>query len=138
MDPDRFNLKLEIISNNRSLHMKLAFCRTGHFNHKFLHRGWEFQIQIYTAIYTCICVSLVGIHLFFSSVFPICVTQSVYKMENMKYRVLYEYESHRAEETARKIIDVYGDCVAKENTVCFGIKFFVLKISTSRRAGDLR
>ena len=42
--------------------MELVLCRTGHFNHKFLLVGQLFQIQIYTAIYTCICVSLAAIH----------------------------------------------------------------------------
>jgi hypothetical protein len=74
--PNAWSLFLQHLFNTRSLHMKLAFCRTAHYNHKFLLLGWEFQIQIYTAIYTCISVSLAGIHLFlFSSVFLICVTQ---------------------------------------------------------------
>ena len=51
-----------------SLHMKLAFCRTGHFNHKFLLFCYEFQIQICTAIYTC-CGFLTFIHLFFFFLF---------------------------------------------------------------------
>jgi hypothetical protein len=101
--------------------MKLAFCRKGHFNHQFLLLGWEFQIQIYTATYKCICVSLAGIHLFFFFCFSY-LRHSVYKMENLKYRVFYEYEFHRgttAAEIARRVNDVYGSCVAKENTVSF-------------------
>ncbi|CAG9130688.1 unnamed protein product [Plutella xylostella] len=48
-------------------------------------------------------------------------------MENLKYRVIYEYEFHRgtsAAETARRINDVYGDGVAKENTVRFWFQRF--------------
>ncbi|KAL0840619.1 hypothetical protein ABMA28_015818 [Loxostege sticticalis] len=43
-------------------------------------------------------------------------------MENMKYRYIYEYEFYRgtsAAETARRINNVYGAGVAKENTVRF-------------------
>jgi hypothetical protein len=39
-------------------------------------------------------------------------------MENLKYRVIYEYEFHRgtsAAKMARRVNDVYGGCVAKEN-----------------------
>ncbi|CAG9138326.1 unnamed protein product [Plutella xylostella] len=48
-------------------------------------------------------------------------------MENLKYRVIYEYEFHRgtsAAETALRINDVYGDGVAKENTVRFWFQRF--------------
>ncbi|CAG9093900.1 unnamed protein product [Plutella xylostella] len=48
-------------------------------------------------------------------------------MENLKYRVIYEYEFHRgtsAAERARRINDVYGDGVAKENTVRFWFQRF--------------
>ncbi|CAG9136399.1 unnamed protein product [Plutella xylostella] len=48
-------------------------------------------------------------------------------MENLKYRVIYEYEFHRgtsAAKTARRINDVYGDGVAKENTVRFWFQRF--------------
>ena len=41
-------------------------------------------------------------------------------MENLKYRVIYEYEFHRgtsAVETARRINDVYGSRVAKVKIV---------------------
>lgn len=41
-------------------------------------------------------------------------------MENLKYRVIYEYEFYRgtsAAETARRINDVYGAATVKENTV---------------------
>ncbi|CAK1588735.1 unnamed protein product [Parnassius mnemosyne] len=48
-------------------------------------------------------------------------------MENMKYRYIYEYEFYRgtsAAETARRINDVYGAGVTKENTVCFWFQRF--------------
>ena len=52
---------------------------------------------------------------------------SVYKTENLKYHVIFEYELHRgtsAAETARRINDVYGDGAAKENTVRFWFQRF--------------
>ncbi|CAH2266897.1 jg19901 [Pararge aegeria aegeria] len=39
-------------------------------------------------------------------------------MNNLKYRVIYEYEFHRGK-TAQRINDVYGGGVTKENTVGF-------------------
>ncbi|KAJ0183177.1 hypothetical protein K1T71_001153 [Dendrolimus kikuchii] len=48
-------------------------------------------------------------------------------MENLKYRIIYEYEFHRgtsATETARRINDVYGGGVAKENIVRFWFQRF--------------
>jgi histone-lysine N-methyltransferase SETMAR len=48
-------------------------------------------------------------------------------MENLKYRVIFEYEFHRgtsASETARRINDVYGDGAAKENIVRFWFQRF--------------
>lgn len=52
--------------------------------------------------------------------------------KNLKYHVIYEYEFYRnanATETARKIIDVYGAVVAKDNSVRFCSDVFVLEIS---------
>ncbi|KAJ0172710.1 hypothetical protein K1T71_011849 [Dendrolimus kikuchii] len=51
----------------------------------------------------------------------------IYKMENLKYRIIYEYEFHRGTsvaKTARRINDVYGGGVAKENTVRFWFQRF--------------
>ena len=48
-------------------------------------------------------------------------------MENSKYRIIYKYEFYRgtsAAETARKVIDVYGGRVAKENIVRFWFQHF--------------
>ncbi|XP_064292196.1 histone-lysine N-methyltransferase SETMAR-like [Plodia interpunctella] len=48
-------------------------------------------------------------------------------MENLKYRVIYEYEFHldtSAAETARRVDDVYGSRIAKENTVHFWFQHF--------------
>jgi hypothetical protein len=48
-------------------------------------------------------------------------------MENLKYRVIYEYKFHRgtsAAEMARRVNVVYGGCVAKENTVRFRFQRF--------------
>jgi hypothetical protein len=40
-------------------------------------------------------------------------------MENLKYRVIYKYESYGTSvaETARRVNYVYGGSVARENTV---------------------
>jgi hypothetical protein len=87
-------------------------------HHIFLLLGWEFQIQIYTAIYTCICISLAGIHLFFFFCFSY-LCHPVYKMENMKYRLIYEYEFHlgtSAAEMARRFNHVYGGCIININS----------------------
>lgn len=48
-------------------------------------------------------------------------------MENLKYRIIYEYEFRRgtsAAETTRRVNDVYGGRVAKENTVRFWFQRF--------------
>lgn len=48
-------------------------------------------------------------------------------MENLKYRVIYEYEFHRgtsAAETARRINNVYEGATVKENTVRFWFQRF--------------
>ncbi|CAH2240587.1 jg21061 [Pararge aegeria aegeria] len=56
-------------------------------------------------------------------------------MEDLKYRVVYEYEFRRgtsAAQTARRINDVYGSDFGKENIFYFGSNVFVLEISTYR------
>ena len=91
----------------RSFYLKLTFCRTGHFNHKFPFFGLEFQIQMYTAIYTCICISLTAIYMFSFCFF--CLRHSIFKIENLKYRVIHKYEFHlgtSAAETAWRVSDV--------------------------------
>ncbi|XP_045459275.1 histone-lysine N-methyltransferase SETMAR-like [Melitaea cinxia] len=48
-------------------------------------------------------------------------------MENLKYRVIYEYKFHSgtsAAETARRVNDLYGCGVANENTVRFWFQRF--------------
>ncbi|CAH2233970.1 jg20051 [Pararge aegeria aegeria] len=53
----------------------------------------------------------------------------IYKMENLKYRIIYEYELHlgtSAAEKTRRINDVYDGGVAKENTVRFWCQRFRL------------
>ncbi|KAJ0170190.1 hypothetical protein K1T71_014118 [Dendrolimus kikuchii] len=48
-------------------------------------------------------------------------------MKNLKYCIIYEYEFHRgtsAAETARRINNVYGGSVAKENIVRFWFQRF--------------
>jgi [histone H3]-lysine36 N-dimethyltransferase SETMAR len=48
-------------------------------------------------------------------------------MENLKYRVIYDYEFHRgtsAAKTSGRVNGVYSSCVAKENTVRFWFQRF--------------
>ena len=48
-------------------------------------------------------------------------------MEDLIYRVIYEYEFYHgtsATETARRVNGVYGDSVAKENIVRFWNQYF--------------
>ncbi|KAJ0171403.1 hypothetical protein K1T71_012953 [Dendrolimus kikuchii] len=54
-------------------------------------------------------------------------SSSLYKMENLKHHIIYEYEFHRgtsAAETARRINYMYGGGVAKENSVRFWFQRF--------------
>ena len=59
---------------------------------------------------------------------------SAYKIENLKYRVIYEFHrSTSAAETALRVNDVYGVRVAKKTQCVFGSNVLVLEISTYRR-----
>ncbi|CAG9781943.1 unnamed protein product [Diatraea saccharalis] len=58
-------------------------------------------------------------------------------MENLKYRVIYEYEFHRgssAAKTARMVNDVYGGCIAKENSAFLVSTFSFWKFLPAEQA----
>ena len=45
-----------------------------------------------------------------------CLRHSVYKMENLEYRIIYEYKFHRGTsvaENARRVDDMYGGRIVK-------------------------